>query len=154
MGISVGDPIVLRNADMQTLELTVSGIYDNYVFNYAIVNPDTVYEQWGEYAGEQMAMVKVAGHQDVHEVSARISNMSDVMSVSVSVDTAEMVGSMMDALDLVVLVIVLAAGALAVIVLYNLTNINITERIREIATIKVLGFYQAVPEGTVFSDFD
>jgi putative ABC transport system permease protein len=152
MGVSVGDRIVLRNADMQTLELTVSGIYDNYVFNYAIVNPDTVYEQWGAYAGEQMAMVKVAGHQDVHEVSARISNMSNVMSVSVSVDTAEMVGSMMDALDLVVVVIVFAAGALAVIVLYNLTNINITERIREIATIKVLGFTASETGAYVFKE--
>jgi putative ABC transport system permease protein len=62
------------------------------------------------------------------------------MAVSISEDFANMVGSMMEALDNVVWIIVLCAGALAVIVLYNLTNININERIREIATIKVLGF--------------
>ena len=62
------------------------------------------------------------------------------MNVSISEDLADMVGNMMKALDLVVWVIVFCAGALAAIVLYNLTNININERIREIATIKVLGF--------------
>jgi putative ABC transport system permease protein len=62
------------------------------------------------------------------------------MNITISEDFANMVGNMMDALDLVVIVVVVCAGLLAVTVLYNLTNININERIREIATIKVLGF--------------
>ena len=140
MGMEVGDVIHMRNADLKTLELTVSGIYDNHVYNYAIIHPDTITEQWGEPAAEQMAFVKVKEGQDAHELSADITGMSGVMNVSVSEDLADMVGSMMEALDLVVWVIVFCAGALAVIVLYNLTNININERIREIATIKVLGF--------------
>lgn len=140
MGIQVGDIIHMRNADLQTLELTVSGIYDNHVQNYTIIHPDTIAAQWGDPAEEQMAFVKVSEGQDVHTLAAEITGFSDVMNVSVSEDFANMVGSMMDALDLVVWVIVFCAGALAVIVLYNLTNINITERIREIATIKVLGF--------------
>ena len=140
MGIDVGDTVRMRNAELQTLELTVSGIYDNHVYNYAIVNPGTVEAQWGESAAEQMAFVKVKEGQDTHALSAEIAGFSDVMNVSVSEDLASMVGNMMDALDLVVWVVVFCAGALAAIVLYNLTNINITERIREIATIKVLGF--------------
>ena len=140
MGIRVGDVIHLRNSDLQTLEVTVSGIYDNHVNNYAIVNPDTIAEQWGQRAGEQMAFVKIREGQDLHEISGHIAGMSGVMNVTISEDMAEMVSSMMDALDQVVWVIVFCAGALAAIVLYNLTNINITERIREIATIKVLGF--------------
>lgn len=140
VGIRVGDTVFMRNADLKTLELTVSGIYDNHVENYAIIHPDTFVSQWGELAQEQMAFVKVAEGQDTYGLSAEIAGFSDVMNVSVSEDFANMVGNMMDALDLVVWVIVFCAGALAVIVLYNLTNINITERIREIATIKVLGF--------------
>ena len=140
MGIHVGDTVTMRNADLQTLELTVSGIYDNHVYNYAIIHPDTIEEQWGEPAALQMAFVKVGEGQDAHALSAKITGFSDVMNVSVSEDLAGMVSNMMEALDLVVWVIVFCAGALAVIVLYNLTNININERIREIATIKVLGF--------------
>ena len=140
MGMEVGDVIRMRNADLQTLELTVSGIYDNHVENYAIVSPETITEQWGSPAAEQMAFVKVREGQDIDALCAEITGMSGVMNVSVSADLADMVGNMMEALDNVVWVIVFCAGALAVIVLYNLTNININERIREIATIKVLGF--------------
>ncbi len=140
LGIRIGDVLTLRNADMQILELKVSGIYDNHVYNYAIVSPATIEKQWGTAPDMQMAFVTVKDGVDAHELSARISGMYNVLNVSVSEDLAEMVGSMMDALDLVVIVIVACAGALAVIVLYNLTNININERIREIATIKVLGF--------------
>ena len=140
MGIQVGDTIRMRNAEMKTLELKVSGIYDNHVENYAIIAPETITHQWGEPAGEQMAFIKVKEGWDIHQLGAEITGMSDVMNISVSEDLADMVGSMMEALDLVVWVVVFCAGALAAIVLYNLTNINITERIREIATIKVLGF--------------
>ena len=140
MGIEEGDVISMRNADLQTLELTVSGIYDNHVENYAIISPETIEAQWGEAAGDQMAFIRIREGQDQDELSGNISGMSGVLAVSASEDFASMVSNMMTALDNVVWVIVFCAGALAVIVLYNLTNININERIREIATIKVLGF--------------
>lgn len=140
MGIRAGDQINMRNADMQMLHLTVSGIYDNHVENYAIIHPDTIEEQWQEIPAMQMAFVTVKDGVDTDQFSEKITGMSDVMNITISEDFAEMVGSMMDALDLVVIVIVVCAGLLAATVLYNLTNININERIREIATIKVLGF--------------
>jgi len=74
------------------------------------------------------------------------------MNVSISADMADMVRNMMDALDLVVVVIVFCAGLLAVTVLYNLTNININERVREIATIKVLGFNASESAAYVFKE--
>lgn len=140
LDIHVGDQVALRNADLESLTVTVSGIYDNHVYNYAIIIPQTIENQWGEAPAQQMAFVKVKEDMSVHELSAEITGKPNVMNVSVSEDLADMVGNMMDALDLVVIVIVFCAGLLAVIVLYNLTNININERIREIATIKVLGF--------------
>ena len=152
MGIRVGDVVTLRNADMQRLELTVSGIYDNHVENYAIILPETIEAQWDFRADEQMALVKAAENQDAYELSAVISNLDGVMNVTVSEDFAGMVGNMMEALDLVVVVVVVCAGLLAAIVLYNLTNINITERIREIATIKVLGFNSSETAAYVFKE--
>lgn len=74
------------------------------------------------------------------------------MSVTVCQDLAEQVGSMLEALDLVVVTVVICAGLLAVTVTYNLTNINITERIREIATIKVLGFNSGESAAYVFKE--
>ena len=152
LDIRLGDSICIRNADMQEMELTVSGIYENYVSNYAIVAPETIAQQWGAEPEQQMAFIKVADGQDYHGVSADLTDMNAVMNVTVSNDTANMIKGMMDALDLVVIVIVVCAGLLAVIVLYNLTNINITERIREIATIKVLGFNASETGAYVFKE--
>ena len=140
MGISLGDRVQMMNSDLQVLDLTVSGIYDNYVYNYSIVSPETIESQWGTPPELQMAFVKTAEGKDVYQVSAEITGMDNVMNVSVSDDLASMVRNIMKALDLVVWVIVFCAALLAAVVLYNLTNININERIREIATIKVLGF--------------
>ena len=152
MGIRAGDSILLRNADLQELQVTVSVIYDNHVENYAIVLPQTIENQWGESPETQMAFVCAAEQKDIYSLSARIMELDTVMNVSVSEDLAEMVGGMMGALDLVVIVIVFCAGLLAVIVLYNLTNININERIREIATIKVLGFNASETAAYVFKE--
>ena len=140
MGIEVGDTVILRDSDMRSLSLTVAGIFDNHVYNFAVVLPETIEAQWGETPDLQMAFVQAKDGADVHTVGASISEMEDVVNVSISEDMAGQVKNMMEALDLVVVTIVICAGALAVIVLYNLTNISITERIREIATIKVLGF--------------
>ncbi len=152
MGISLGDSVILRNADLQELHVTISGIYDNHVYNYAIICPETIRQQWGEDPEMQMAFIHVKDGQDVHEASAEISGMLDVMNVTISEDLAGMVSNMMQALDLVVVVVVFCAGLLAAIVLYNLTNININERIREIATIKVLGFNAAETAAYVFKE--
>ena len=152
MGIELGDTIIMRNADMEELELTVSGIYDNHVNNYAVITPETVQAQWDRAPEEQMALIQVHDGQDVYSASTVITDLSGVLNVSISQELADMVGSMMDALDLVVWVIVFCAALLAIIVLYNLTNININERIREIATIKVLGFNASETAAYVFKE--
>ena len=152
LGIWDGDDLILRNGDLEELHLTVSGIYDNHVYNYAIVSPDTIAEQWGTEPEYQMAFICTKDDADVHALGAVVSELSFVMNVAVSDDLAANVGRMMEALDLVVWVIVFCAGLLAVTVLYNLTNININERIREIATIKVLGFNASETAAYVFKE--
>ena len=152
MDIVIGDRITLRTSDMEELELTVSGIYDNHVYNYAIVSGSTLREQWDRSPEEQSALVLAAAEQDLHQLGAAITGYSGVLNVNINADTAGQVGGMMDALDAVIVLIVICAGLLAGIVLYNLTNINIKERIREIATIKVLGFNARETGSYVFKE--
>lgn len=140
MGISVGDMITVRNSDMQTLDVKVSGLFENYVYNYVILSSDTVRNVWGKDVDYQIAYLNVKEGLDPQEVSAVASGCEGVLGVMVSQQIADQVGSMLDALNLIVATVVVCAALLAVIVLYNLTNINIKERLREIATIKVLGF--------------
>ena len=140
LDIQIGDSVVLRNPDLQELRVTVSGIYENHIYNYALVTPETIRQQWGREPEMQTAYVRVQEGRNPDNAGAAASGLDGVSNVMVSQQIAESVDGMMSALDLVVVVVVLCAGALGVIVLYNLTNININERIREIATIKVLGF--------------
>ena len=89
---------------------------------------------------------------DVNDCATQIAKVDGVRTISLSVDSRDRIGSMMDGLLFVVAAIILCAGLLAFIVLYNLTNINIAERIREIATLKVLGFYPHEAANYVFRE--
>jgi putative ABC transport system permease protein len=152
LGLREGDSVVLRSSDMQELHVTVSAIFDNHVHNYAIVCPETIQDQWGHSPKISMAFVNVREGQDAHITAASISEQDYVMNVTVCQDVADQVGAMLKALDLVVITVVVCAGLLAVIALYNLTNISITERTREIATIKVLGFNSRETAAYVFKE--
>lgn len=150
--VKPGSTVVLRDSDMRELELTVSGLFDNYVSNYAVVRPETVRAQWRETPGAQMAYVQCAEGENPHEMGAGITGMDGVLNVTVNREVANLVSSMMESLNLVVITVVFCAGLLAIIVLYNLTNININERIREIAAIKVLGFNARETAAYVFKE--
>lgn len=152
MGIRKGDQIEVCNSDMETMHLTVSGIFDNYIYNYVLVSRQTLESQWDRTVESQTALVLTAPEQDVHEAGALIAGQKGVTNLTISRDMAERVGSMMKALDSIVWLVVICAALLAVIVLYNLTNINITERVREIATIKVLGFHAGETVAYVFKE--
>ena len=151
-GAGIGDMVTLQDDDMNTLELKVSGISENYVYNYAYISPETWTEQIGSAPEYKSAYINVKEEKDVHSVSAAVMNCDGVASVTVNDDMKVRFSSMMKSLDYVVLLIIGCAGSLAFIVLYNLTNINITERLREIATIKVLGFYRRETASYVFRE--
>lgn len=152
LGIEPGDKVLIRNADMEQMELTVSGIFDNHVYNYCIVAGQTMRANWDRSPDMNSAFLVKGENQDVHELSAAVAGFDDVISVTVNEDTKTQVQSMMSALDAVIALVVVSAGALASIVLYNLTNINIKERVREIATIKVLGFNAIETGAYVFKE--
>ena len=152
MGIKVGDKVTLRDSDMNTLTVTVSALCENFVYNYIYMNKETYAEQLGMEPEYKSAYAVVSEGVDIHEAAAEISDRDNVLAVSVTQDMRDRIGSMMESMNYIVALIIICAGSLAFIVLYNLTNINITERIREIATIKVLGFYAKETADYVFRE--
>lgn len=141
-GIEVGDEIKLTTSEKKELTVTVSALFDNYVDSFVFISPETCEEQLGEVPEYKSALANAPDGADINRCAEALTHDVDgVRGVTLSTDIKERMSSMLDGLLVVVAAIILCAGLLAFIVLYNLTNINISERIREIATLKVLGFY-------------
>lgn len=151
-GLKVGDTITFQNEDMETITAKISGICQNFIYHYAYINNGTYQQETGQSAEFQNVYVNLAQNTDGHQISASLMKDENVTGVTVNRDTMERFSSMMASLHLIVFVVILCAAGLAFIVLYNLTNINITERIREIATIKVLGFRKKETASYVFRE--
>lgn len=149
--IKAGDGLRLRSQDGPELSAVMSGICENYIFNYAYVDRQTYEEALGPLTFKNL-YVNLPQEADVHEASAALMNLEHVASVQVNADMLVRFSSMMSSMNYIVFVVIGCAAALAFIVLYNLNNINITERIREIATIKVLGFYRNETSSYVFRE--
>lgn len=152
MDLQVGDQVLLKDEDMREIRVTIGAVCENFVFNYAYLNAETYEEQIGKVPAYKSIFLNLKDGADAHQASAAIMKLDEVSSVTVNEDMLERFDSMMGSMNLIVVVIILCAAALAFIVLYNLTNINITERIREIATIKVLGFYKNETASYVFRE--
>ena len=152
LSLAVGDTVELRDGDVGTMTVTVSDICDNYVYNYVYVAPETYLEQLGSEPEYKNLYLLSHEGADPYQEGAQLAEDDDVSNVTINEATRNQVDSMLTRMDYIVLVVVICAGALAFIVLYNLTNINITERIREIATIEVLGFYQNETASYVFRE--
>ena len=150
--LQVGDTIVFRDEDNHEMELKLSGIAENYLYNFVYITTQTYEKCLGEKAEIKTIYMNLAEGVDPHQMTADLMKEDEIASASVSSDAKNRFSSMIESLDLLVVVIIICAGFLAFIVLYNLTNINITERIREIATIKVLGFYKNETASYVFRE--
>ncbi len=154
LGISAGDTVRLRDEEYGTIEVKITGIMDNYVQNYVYISSECYEQQFDEQP--EYNTLYVLGHADAdpYEEAARLLDAGGVGSVTVNQATRDRINNMLSSLDYIVVVVVACAAALAFIVLYNLTNINITERVREIATIKVLGFYRNETAAYVFREIN
>lgn len=150
--ISVGDEVIIRDADMREINVTISGIFMNHVYNYIFISPETYQEQLSKAPEYKTIYINFLSGTDVHQAAAELMKEEQVASITLNKDTEERLSKMLGSLNYVVLLVIICAAALAFIVLYNLTNINITERIREIATIKVLGFFRSETSAYVFRE--
>ena len=150
-GVKKGDTILLRDSDNNEMHLKVTGICENHIYNYVYIAPESYEKQIGDVVFKNV-YVSLPDASDIHEVSAVLMKADGVTAVTVNSDMLNRISQMMSCMNYIVIVIIICAGALAFIVLYNLNNINITERVREIATIKVLGFYPKETASYVFRE--
>lgn len=156
MGLSVGDTLSVFDGDMREMQLEISGLCDNYVNSYLYLSQETYENSWGPMETNAALVLGAAGEdgeiEDPYSDSTIMLDARNVSAVSLTEDMRGRIEGMIGTLSYIVLLVIACAGALAFIVLYNLTNINITERIREIATIKVLGFYAGETAQYVFRE--
>lgn len=150
-GVKKGDTILLRDSDNNEMSLKVTGICENHIYNYVYIAPESYEKQIGDVVFKNV-YVRLPDASDIHEVSAVLMKADGVTAVTVNSDMLSRISQMMSCMNYIVIIIIICAGALAFIVLYNLNNINITERVREIATIKVLGFYPKETASYVFRE--
>ncbi|MBO5212204.1 MAG: ABC transporter permease [Clostridia bacterium] len=138
MGLSAGDTIEIRCSDMKTYTLKIGGIFDNYIYNYVIISDQAYSELLGEWH-PNMIMINTDG--DIESTARALTDITGISSVSQLDIIKDNVNSALSCLNYIIWLVVAFSGALAFIVIYNLTNINLAERSREIATVEVLGFY-------------
>ena len=143
LGVQVGDTVTLDDGDGNLAAFQVSGICEHYVYNYVYMSAASYTEGFGAEPEWNAVMTRLTDDSEAtrSDLSARLLELDEVGSLSFTADTEAMVLNMLESIDAVVVLIIVCAASLAFVVLYNLTNINIAERVKEIATIKVLGFY-------------
>ena len=154
LDVSVGDEIYIEVSEMQFVPVTVSHIAENYFYHYVYVSPQTYEQIYGEapqYHEVYMNMDQPE-RQDEEAFSSKYLKNDIVAGVSFTSTVSEQIESMIVSMDAIIYVIIISAGLLAFVVLYNLNNINISERKRELATLKVLGFYDIEVSKYVFRE--
>ncbi|NCC42868.1 MAG: ABC transporter permease [Clostridia bacterium] len=154
LDVKEGDTIYLKDGDTRRLEVKVSHIVENYFFHYVYMTP-TVYRELYEKEPEYTEIFTVNKQNDSafeDSFQSRYMDVNGVLNVTFLSSMEERIADMLRSMDAIIYVIVIAAGLLAFVVLYNLNNINISERRRELATLKVLGFYDLEVSEYVFKE--
>ncbi len=147
LGVGVGDAIELAEQDQlgdateTTYRFIVTGIMENYIYDYVFVGRDAYRAATGEDPQPSAVYASVTENAQARDMfTERLQDIAGVRTVAYNDEVIDSYRTMLRSVDMIVVVLVVSAAALAYIVLYNLTNINIEERLREIATLKVLGF--------------
>jgi putative ABC transport system permease protein len=141
--VKVGDNItVLYGEDEHEVSLKVGSIFNNYTFHYVMMTPATYREAFGKpYTPETLLIATESKDKaDGYKFASYLSENYELKTWSLTADSRVSFANTMERLNYVIVLVIASAAALAFIVLFNLNNINITERIREIATLKVMGF--------------
>ncbi len=137
--VKIGDTITITDSDLNEYKFKVSNIAENYIQNYIFVDIGTYQEKIKEYHPNSIYInYETNDEENLHKT---IMNNEEVSTIITTTAVKDMMDDMLNSLNSVVLVLIVSSSLLAIVVLYNLSNINISERRREIATLKVLGFY-------------
>ncbi|MBF2515605.1 FtsX-like permease family protein [Listeria marthii] len=141
--VKPGDTITVKNADNDKFQIKVSAITENYALHYIYMTP-TYYQQIFKEKpvyNLDLLMLKDTSEKVESDFAEKLTDSKSVLNVTFSNNVSSMLTDTLDSLNIVIVVLITSAALLAFVVLYNLTNINVSERIRELSTIKVLGFY-------------
>jgi putative ABC transport system permease protein len=142
LNVKVGDMITVKLGDEKAASFKVTGITENYVYHYAYISPSLFTKSFDESPEYNQAAAKGPSNKNEQQnLSKLLLEKSGVSTASFTDDRTRVLNKMISSMNYIILVLIVSAGLLAFIVLYNLTNINVMERQREIATIKVLGFF-------------
>ncbi|GHU56770.1 hypothetical protein FACS189442_5560 [Spirochaetia bacterium] len=154
LGVKAGDRITLENSKGSRGEFALSGVTENYVGSTVYIGEESWWRTFGEVPSYPTLFVQTGlttqAEQDAATAEALASD--TVGAAEFTSRTQESYNNLLTSISFVVLILILAAGGLAVIVLYNLTNININERSRELATLRVLGFHQGEAAAYIFRE--
>lgn len=154
LDVKAGDSIYIKDGDTKRMEVKVLAISENYFFHYVYMTPvlyETLYSEKPEYIS--VFTINKDNSEEAEEAfQSTYMQWEGVSGISFLSSTEERISSMLRSMDSIIYVIVIAAGMLAFVVLYNLNNINISERRRELATLKVLGFYEEEVSAYVFRE--
>lgn len=154
--LKVGDEITLELEDHNTVTVTVEGIVENYMFNYVYMSPtlyESLYDETPSYhTGYVMLQDDLVTESGEQQVADQIMKIDSVLTITTSSSLSSLLNNQIGSINTVILVLVISAALLAFVVMYNLSSININERKREIATIKLLGFYNNEVSDYVFRE--
>ncbi len=150
--IKVGDTITISSESMTPTNFKVAYINENFINNYMYITDIGYESSIGNLPEKKNVFLNVGEQEDAHELGADLMDEKSISVVEVTVDMLDRIANMMESLNIIVYLVIGCAIALAAVVVYNLTNINISERVREIATVKVLGFYKEETRSYVFRE--
>lgn len=153
LGVSAGD-IIYIGSDSEKKAVTVNEICENYMEHYVYMTADLYKEIYGEEPDYNSILfdLKNASDNELLKAGEELLKYDGVMNVTYTNNIEDQLNTMLQSLNLVIVVLIISAGMLAFVVLYNLNNINITERRRELATLKVLGFYDTEVSSYVYRE--
>lgn len=155
LNIGIGDKFTLRDSDGMDITVTVGGIMKNYMNRYVFMTP-ALYQRLTldepDYNQGLYELEPDLSEEQIIDLSESLMNLDDVSGVSFTADDRDAMAKTLEALNMIVIVLVVCSGALVFVVLFSLLSINIEERMRELATVKVLGFTNREIAGYVFSE--
>lgn len=153
LGVTVGDSVTLQNSYGREAEMKVIGITENYLTSFAYVAPGGYANAFGKSADFRHLLCRV-GNAATDAVSEKLLGFDNVLYVNASQSLKDNFADSIKSIDGVIFVLILSAGLLCMVVLYNLTNVNICERRKELATIRVLGFHPGEVSRYIFRETD
>lgn len=143
LGVKAGDSIFIRRSESDSLskEVKVSGITENYMFNYVYMSRSLYSYFYGEEPDSNILMLKFDSKADTASAVESLLKIKGITAATLNDEMLKDINDMTGRLIFIIIMMIVAAALLAFVVIYNLNNINISERRRELATIKLLGFY-------------